>query len=328
LLVAVVEVTAACASSGDRGSSSGQEGGNQQQGTTSSEETTSPSPVEAVQLVYKNTTGAKTAKVDMNISFSLPNGASTTTSSSGQQAGMNMNITGQGVVDFENKMADFTAQTPIGEIEARQVSNTIYEKLPDRLTQQKADQKPWIKVDLDSMAKQQFGTDFSGLQGGNAPTDPTQQLGYLKGVSDSVEEVGTEEVRGAPATHYKANTDLEKAAAQQQEEDTQQQGGAQARQAYDQLEQQLRTSTLPVDVWLDDQGRMVRYEMSLAVSVPASSSQYANQQGGSSQGQIELTEELYDYGTPVSVEAPPEDQTSEVTSLTIPAQQKGKGSSS
>ena len=45
--------------------------------------------------------------------------------------------------------------------------------------------------------------------------------------------------------------------------------------------------------------------------VPAApSSQYAN-----SQGQIDITEEFYDFGTPVSVEPPPEEQTADMADL-------------
>lgn len=302
MLVAVATMVTACGSSSESAGSSEQ--GEQQGG--SSEETTA-SPVEAVQVAYKTTTEAKTAKVGMDIAISgLP--ASTTS----------IRTTGQGVIGFENKTADLTTQTPMGELEARQIGTTIYEKLPDRLASQTAAQKPWIKMDLDAMTRQQFGASFSELQG-SAPSDPTEQLGYLQGTSDSVEEVGTEEVRGTPATHYRATVDLEKAA---EEQGAQQ--NAQLRQAYDKIEQQLGTSTLPMDVWLDEQGRVVRLEMNMPVPVPAGpSSRYANQQGGSSQGQIDITEEFYDFGTPVSVEAPPEEQTADVADL-LSAQQAPK----
>jgi hypothetical protein len=165
-------------------------------------------------------------------------------------------------------------------------------------------------MDLDAMMRQQFGTSFSELQG-NTPSDLSEQLGYLQGTSDSVEEVGTEEVRGSPATHYRATMDLEKAAQQQGADQN-----AQLRQIYDKIEQQLGSSTLPMDVWLDGQGRVVRLEMNMPMPVPGgASSQEAN-----SQGQIGITEEFYDFGTPVSVEAPPEDQTADINDL-ISAQQ-------
>jgi hypothetical protein len=268
-------------------------------------------------VAYKTTTEAKTAKVDLEHKVSLP----ARTTASGQTVGpTTFRITGQGVVDFENEAADVTgwvdfegeradatAQMGLGELEVRRIGGIVYEKFPDRLASRMPGQKPWIKLDLDAMMREQYGTSLSELEE-NAPNDPAEQLGYLQGVSDSVEEVGTEEVRGAPATHYRATADLEKAAAQQGA-----QQNAQIRQAYDNIEQQLGTSTLPIDAWLDDQGRVVRLETNMPMPVPAgSSSQYAGESG---EGQSTLTEEYYDFGTPVSVEPPPEDQTADINEL-------------
>jgi hypothetical protein len=108
-LIAVAMIATACGSSSESVGSSGQE---DQQG--SAEETTA-SPVEAVQVAYKTTTEAKTAKVEMDIS-GLPVGAS---SPGGPAGTTSIRTTGQGVIDFENNTADLTTQTPMGELEVR-----------------------------------------------------------------------------------------------------------------------------------------------------------------------------------------------------------------
>lgn len=290
MLVAAIVVVTGCASSDEASSFSGQ--GEQQE---TSEEASSLSPEGAMRLAYEATAQARTAKVDVDIALSgLPTGA---TASSGQSSGTTtLDISGQGVIDLEKKANHLVLQTPSGELEARQIGNTLYEKLPEGLGMT-SEQKPWVKFDLDPVTRQQPGTSFPQLQG-NSPTDPSEQLGYLQGVSDSVEEVGNEEVRGAAATHYRIAVDLEKAAEQQE--------GTQARQAYDELEQRLGTSTLPMDVWLDEKGRVVRLKMD--VPTMGSSSQYASGQGSSDQEQAVVTEEFYDFGTPVNIEPPPADQ--------------------
>lgn len=145
---------------------------------------------------------------------------------------------------------------------------------------------------------------------GNAPTDPSQQLAYLKGVSDSVEELGEEEVRGESTTHYRAEVDLERAAEQQ---------GPEARRAYEQMAQQIGTSTLPVDVWLDGDGLIRRFEMTMNVPLPPQGAPSNGAQPtvsqGETEGRITIVEELYDFGVPVNVEPPPEDQITDMSEL-------------
>jgi hypothetical protein len=118
-------------------------------------------------------------------------------------------------------------------------------------------------------------------------------------VSSSVTKVGTESVRGAPTTHYRADVDFAKAAAKR---------GLPAADITA-LEKALGTNTLPVDLWIDGQGAARRLQYH--VPLPKVSTTSAAGQSG------ELTEtlDLYDFGVPVAVSPPPASQVAELGSI-------------
>src|SRR5215210_1633199 len=96
VLTALALVAATCGSSRSDQSSAGSE--EEQQEVMIPE----PSPVEVVQVAYKKTASAKTAKVDLNMNVSgLPNGVS-------------FDMAGQGAGDFENQNAVMNMRMPMG----------------------------------------------------------------------------------------------------------------------------------------------------------------------------------------------------------------------
>src|SRR3712207_3131663 len=112
--------------------------------------------------------------------------------------------------------------------------------------------KPWMEMDLDAVSEQQNGVNLGQMQPGVAQ-DPTGQLEYLRGASESVEKVGKEQVRGTQTTRDRATGDQKKAATQE---------GPEGREAYDETSEMLGASKLPVEVWVDDQNRVRRCAMS------------------------------------------------------------------
>jgi len=100
--------------------------------------------------------------------------------------------------------------------------------------------KKWIKFDMSRMI---------GAMGlGSLPTgtDPTQFLDFLRAVSSSTTNAGTEKVRGVQTTHYRAKVDLSRypkllPASQR----------AAATRSVSSLESALGTHTLPMDAWVD-----------------------------------------------------------------------------
>jgi hypothetical protein len=147
--------------------------------------------------------------------------------------------------------------------------------------------KEWLQIDLGSNASV-GGFDLGRF---NELVDPSLYLAYLKAASGEVDEVGTEDFDGTQVTHYLATIDLERAL---EEAPASQTGTIQA--LID-----AGTSSLPVDVWIDDDGLVRRLFVEFA----------AGDQPGT--GSVAL--ELSDFGTDVVVEPPPSDQVTDVAEL-------------
>lgn len=155
--------------------------------------------------------------------------------------------------------------------------------------------KPWIKLDLNAVGKQ-AGLDFSQFT--QLGTDPSRMVDWLRAVSGDVTTVGTEKLDGVVTTHYRANVDLSKypdlVPADQRET---------VRKAIDQLTKQAHISSFPVHVWVDENGLVRQVRSVLTETI---------------QGQtmnVMTTERFYDFGTPVDIRVPSEDQVTDVMSL-------------
>jgi hypothetical protein len=146
--------------------------------------------------------------------------------------------------------------------------------------------KQWIKLDLAKLAKQR-GVDLGGLL--NASPTPNNALAYLAG-ADQVDEVGSEKVGGDDTTHYQVRVDVSDA----------------VEKASGTAQSSLRgvkasgVDKLPMDVWVDPNGyiRKVSYE------------EHAGRQQAAN-----VTMELHDFGSRVSIEAPPSASVFDLTQL-------------
>ena len=166
------------------------------------------------------------------------------------------------------------------------------------LTQVLEGGKEWVKFDLEKLSKAQ-GVDLSQFtQFGQA--DPSQALQYLRAVSGDVEDKGQEEVRGVSTTHYAAEVDLNKFPDVLPEE--------QRELAEDSVKALVSKlggdGTLPMDVWIDDDGLIRRQRF-----------EFAFEPEGGTEFSFRYDIELYDFGLDVAVEPPPEAETADFTSL-------------
>lgn len=165
---------------------------------------------------------------------------------------------------------------------------TIYMRLP--MLAGVTGNTGWI-----SMTPDDLGLSGSfGLGGGT--NDPSQLLETLRGVTDDVEEVGTDDVRGVATTHFRATIDMARAL----------DGVAPDQRAL--LESQLEglggaLSAVPVDVWVDRDGLARRMTLDMGNMFGA----------GGGGGTASVTVDFFDYGEPVEVVVP---DASEVTSFT------------
>jgi hypothetical protein len=146
-----------------------------------------------------------------------------------------------------------------------------------------------------SMAPEDLGLADDALGTGFGPSNnPTQMLEALRGVSDDLEEIGAEEVRGEPTTHFRAVVDLRQALEQVPEA------------LKPQVEAQLGAlgDTLPVDVWLGDDGLVRRISMDMVELLAAASAESGRKMEGGS-----MVIELFDYGADVDIDIPDPDDT-------------------
>jgi len=157
---------------------------------------------------------------------------------------------------------------------------------------------PWIKIDpatVPGMADQ-----LGALTGGQA--DPTGSLTMLYGLID-VEEVGSEQVDGAPATHYRATFDLTTALEQIPAANREA-----LQQAIDGIQQQTGgtdVTAMPIDVWVDGDGYLKQFRYLFEIPTGAVG-------GGGSFG---MTMTLSHVGDPVDIQPPPADQVTDILDL-------------
>ena len=137
----------------------------------------------------------------------------------------------------------------------------------------------WIRMDVSSMP---------GVGANQFNQDPTQYIEFLGGAGADIEALGSEEVRGTPTTHYRAEVDLAKVLEQTADPEE-----------MEAVKEQLEAAgveTIPTEVWIDDDGLPRRMEMIMEMKG-----------GGAPQDvTMTVTVDLFDYGVDVNV-TPPKD---------------------
>jgi hypothetical protein len=196
-------------------------------------------------------------------------------------------LSGAGLENFAGHTYAFTATltgVQTGILEVRSTNGLRYVKPPPGSAAALSHGKAWIAFDPAKAGSVPGLAEFAQVA-----QDPTAPLLLLPSVSQTVSRVGQEDVHGQPSTHYAATLDL--AVTSRLTPDQQTVAGELARQ--------LGTTTLPVDVWVDAQGRITRYSQTVS---PAATGET-----------VATTVDLYDYETPAVVTAPPAGETHRVT---------------
>lgn len=228
-------------------------------------------PGQVVRAAASKTTAAESSRIALTVTGSKPDGT----------------VTGEGAFEYATRRGTMTMELPgMGTMDAVLDGLVFYLKFPTEVAAQIPGGKPWVTFDLERLGKQagfDLGQVAQAQQG-----DPTQALDYLRGASDDVKKVGTEDVRGVETTHYRATLDLSKAAAQLSGEQ---------RKAIDGAISTLRTKTIPTDVWIDADGRARR--LTYSTTKPKAS----------------VTIELFDFGVDVDASPPPPDQVTDLNEL-------------
>jgi len=187
----------------------------------------------------------------------------------------------QGAPDFDD---------PGGwKIEVVQDGEVGYVRFP-AFDEQLPEGKSWIRSDGDTVSANFDFDQFEQF----AQSDPRDVLESLQGVTTEVEVVGTETLRGASTTHYRAVVDPQELVKSAPQDETQGQD-EESESLIDELTGQSGVDEIPLDVWIDDSG-LVR-KLSLAIS--------ANDATTGQSGDVSLAFELWDYDEPVAIELPP-----------------------
>ena len=170
----------------------------------------------------------------------------------------------------------------------------LYMRLPV-LTKLIPGGKPWIKVDLGAVGRR-AGLDVSQFT--QFANDPTRMVDWLRAASGSVTTVGTEDVGGEPTTHYRATIDLDRypdlVPAEQRDL---------MRKAVDAVERSAHVSSFPMHVWVGKDGLVRQVRTVLTETI---------------QGQtvnVVTSERFYDFGAPVDVVIPSDDQVTDISNL-------------
>ena len=255
------------------------------------------STAKLLRAAYSQTVDAKTAKVTI-----------TETVTQSNSLPLQGTISGQGSLDFSSGNGALTFSSPTGgSFSARLISPEIYIQLPAADKAQLPAGKTWLSINLNTVTEAKLGASLAQLS--SSSQESTQLLSYLQAVSTSgITTVGPATIKGAATTEYKATVDLTKEADQK---------SPAAQAAIKSLEAQMNATTLPVQVWLDGQGRVRQVSEQLQVSTTSQSSGGTTVPAAS--GSVSTTVDYYDFGTPVTVQPPPASQVDDITSQALAA---------
>jgi len=216
-------------------------------------------------------------------------------------SGLDLKVTGEGLIDYAAETAEFTVTLPGTEQELtlRLVSGALFVTgIPGGPPDQ------WVRVDPADLGG-------SGLGDLGSFTDPSSSFDQLRAVSDDVTEVGSQDVRGTQTTHYRGSVLLT---------DVVEQAPADRREA---VQKQLRplqdagVESLPFEAFIDDEGRLRRMVQTLTLD-PSALGGAPPAEPGTPSGQpsaapveVVTTIDVFDFGVAVDVQEPPADQVTE-----------------
>lgn len=192
-------------------------------------------------------------------------------------SGQSLELTGEGVFDYDEQVGEMTMTIGGAGLPDEQSMETIidgtylYMKMPAAL----GGDGGWVRMDMTSVAG--GANQFS--------QDPSQYLSFLRGASDEIEEVGTEEIDGVTTTHYKAELSFDKILEQAPDEEA-----ADVRAQLEALGGEL--DSIPSDVWIDEDGLPRRMQLDMSIEAQGQTAD------------MEITMDLFDYGVDVNVEPP------------------------
>ncbi len=214
-----------------------------------------------------------------------------TLSSQASVAGRTASFTARGSIDERLRQGTLTMQ--LGSLTVSEIESGpyIYVRVPASGGSLASGSRPWVRADIYTFTQALSGS--NPIAGDTS--SPTQLLEILR-AGGTVSRIGREDVRGVATTRYHAMVDFERYAS------TVAAGQRAGAQAYaSELKRITGSSSLPVDVWVDDAQRIRRFETRLRLCTPQGTLTDA------------ISMDLYDYGQQPVVVAPAPSQATDIT---------------
>lgn len=204
-----------------------------------------------------------------------------------------MTMTGTGVMNGKTgrsflRMTASGPRLPIGEFTTRQITDGAVFYMASPMFAGELGDKRWMKLDLtgDEAVSEAMGS--SG--------DPREQLRMLRAVSDDVELLGEEEVRGVACKRYAATIDLNRQVELYRDE-----GKDEAAENLEKLIEAGNGSEQDIEVWVGE-GLVRRMVVSMPFGALAGPG-----------AEMEMSMELFDFGITPRIEVPPDDEVEDLT---------------
>ncbi len=193
---------------------------------------------------------------------------------------------GQGALDSEN--GSFSTADLLTTIEVREIGDTSYINMGS-LTPPDA-HGTWISLPREEIA---------GIEDLTRVPDPARMLAAYSEADAQVQDVERETVNGVETTHYAITVDFQALFAQMSDEE----------RAELEAKSPVPTGIFPLDLWISDEGYLVRMVMETdghMLYMP---------DGGASERMI-LTVDVFDIGRPITIEAPPASEVTPIEAFT------------
>jgi hypothetical protein len=173
-------------------------------------------------------------------------GATVRVASSGPARDRSITTTGSGVLDFRGRTASTALRVgDLGRVDALAVGRTAFGALPPRAINDISRGRQWVAVALDDVDTGLFADTVIQL-GYGLTGNPADLMTLLLAIRDEVVVVGPETIADVPTVHLRGTVDL---------------AGLRAiapdlGPVVDRARTELALTALPVDVWLDTEGKV------------------------------------------------------------------------
>jgi hypothetical protein len=206
-------------------------------------------------------------------------------------AGLAITANGQGRFDGANTAMSMTMNLLGQQMEMRVIGGDMYMQMPESMRASLGSTKPWTKVSLAaSSAPGNSMGDYNQLAEQNDPSKMLEQIQKAGTITKS----DSTTLNGQPANHYTIDVDFAKLADQMP-------AGLPA-DAKDKLTG--KNVHFPMEVWLNSD----QLPMQIVMDMTAIGKAVAGDAATGKTGEMKMTMKYTDWGTPVTVEAPPADQ--------------------